>query len=93
MASQLSESEIQERLKDLPSWKLVDGKLHRELKFASFVEAFGFISKVALLAEKMNHHPELFNSYNRVRLELISHDVQGLSERDFKLAKAIDALG
>ncbi len=50
------------------------------------------MSKVALVAEKMNHHPDLTNSYNRVTLELVSHDVQGLSERDFKLAKAIDAL-
>ncbi len=92
MASVLSDSEVQERLQNLPGWQLAGGKLRRELKFASFVEAFAFMSKVALVAEKMNHHPELFNSYNRVTLELISHDVQGLSERDFKLAKAIDAL-
>jgi 4a-hydroxytetrahydrobiopterin dehydratase len=92
MASVLSDSEVQERLQDLPDWQLAGGKLRRELKFASFVEAFAFVSKVALVAEKMNHHPDLTNSYNRVTLELVSHDVQGLSERDFKLAKAIDAL-
>lgn len=92
MASRLSETEVQARLQDLANWQLAGGKLRRELKFASFVEAFAFMSKVALVAEKMNHHPDLANSYNRVTLELVSHDVQGLSERDFKLAKAIDAL-
>lgn len=76
----------------LPQWQVVDGKLHRELVFADFVAAFGFMSQVALLAEAMGHHPEWRNVWNRVSIDLITHDAGGLSDLDVKLAKRIDVL-
>jgi len=78
-------------LADLPSWRLVDGKLRRELAFPSFVEAFGFMTRVALLAERMDHHPEWFNVYGTVRIDLATHDCGGISALDVALAKRIDA--
>ncbi|HEX5657422.1 MAG TPA: 4a-hydroxytetrahydrobiopterin dehydratase [Polyangiales bacterium] len=92
MIAKLSDSEVQARLAKHPHWTLVAGKLHRELKFADFVQAFGFMSSVALLAEKADHHPEWSNVYNKVVIELTTHDCAGLSERDFALAAKIDAL-
>lgn len=88
----LNESEIAERLGALSAWSLSDGKLHRELTFDGFVAAFGFMTRVALIAERMDHHPEWSNVYNRVVIDLQTHDVSGLSERDFKLAHAINSL-
>ena len=88
----LSPSEIEERLKSLDGWTIVDGKLHRELKMADFVSAFGFMASVALVAESLNHHPEWSNVYNRVTIDLTTHDVGGLSALDFDLAARIDAL-
>lgn len=92
MIAKLSESEVDERLRALPSWSLLQGKLHREFVFADFVHAFAFMTQVALLAERADHHPEWSNVYNHVVIELTTHACGGLSERDFKLAKAIDAL-
>ena len=75
-------------------WAVVDGKLHRELEFHNFVEAFGFMSMVALLAEKANHHPDWSNSWNRVVIDLTSHDKGQITDRDHELAGAINnALG
>jgi 4a-hydroxytetrahydrobiopterin dehydratase len=75
-------------------WAVVDGKLHRELEFLDFVEAFGFIVMVAMLAEKADHHPDWSNSYNKVVLDLVSHDKGGITDRDHALATAINkALG
>ncbi|MEY2402564.1 MAG: 4a-hydroxytetrahydrobiopterin dehydratase [Acidimicrobiaceae bacterium] len=75
-------------------WTVVDGKLHRELEFDNFVEAFGFMSMVALLAEKNDHHPDWSNSYNKVVIDLVSHDKGAITERDHALAEAINnALG
>ena len=71
-------------------WSLEDGKLTKEFKFKTFVRAFGFMSQVAIVAEKLNHHPEWSNVYNRVRVQLTTHDVGGLSELDFKLAKKME---
>jgi 4a-hydroxytetrahydrobiopterin dehydratase len=88
----LETAEIAERMKTLPLWTLGDDKLHREFAFEGFVAAFGFMTRVALIAERMDHHPEWSNVYNRVSITLNTHDVAGLSERDFKLAHAIDAL-
>ena len=76
----------------LPKWQLVDGKLHRELVFADFVAAFGFMSQVALLAEAMGHHPEWRNVWNRVSIDLITHDIGGLSSLDLALAQKIERL-
>lgn len=73
-------------------WELVDGKLRRELTFADFSEAFAFMTRVALVAEKANHHPDWFNSWNRVVIELVTHDAQGLTDRDTALAEAINRI-
>jgi 4a-hydroxytetrahydrobiopterin dehydratase len=70
----------------------VEGKLHRELRFADFVEAFGFMSRVALVAEAMGHHPEWRNVWNRVVIDLTTHDTGGLSTLDVELARRIDQL-
>ncbi len=77
---------------ELPQWSLVDGKLHRELRFADFNEAFGFMTRVALIAETMGHHPEWFNVWNRVVIDLTTHDAGGLSTLDLELAQRIDAM-
>lgn len=93
LSPKLTESEIRERMAGVPAWVLRDGRLHREFTFASFVEAFGFMTRVALLAEARNHHPDWSNGWNKVSIDLVSHDVSGLSQRDFDLAGAIDGLG
>lgn len=89
--SKLNDTEIQARLSTVPGWSIDQGKLYRELKFADFVAAFGFMAKVAILAEKQDHHPEWFNVWNTVRIHLTTHDAGGISERDFQLATAINA--
>jgi 4a-hydroxytetrahydrobiopterin dehydratase len=76
----------------LPAWSLKEGKLQRELRFADFSEAFGFMSRVALAAEQLNHHPEWSNVWNRVVINLTTHDCGGLSNLDLALAQRIDAL-
>ncbi|MCB0963303.1 MAG: 4a-hydroxytetrahydrobiopterin dehydratase [Acidimicrobiales bacterium] len=73
-------------------WEVVDGKLHRELTFADFSAAFGFMARVALAAEQAGHHPDWSNSWNRVVIDLVSHDADGLTERDVDLATTISAL-
>ena len=88
----LTDSEIQARLQELPGWRVVNGKLHREMQFADFVTAFGFMTQVALLAEKRDHHPEWFNVYNKVVIDLTTHDAGGISAKDIELAKAMEAL-
>ena len=88
----LSPQEIETRLGQLDGWALQDGKLHKDFTFESFVQAFGFMSSVALVAESMNHHPEWFNVYNRVSIDLTTHDAGGLSRRDFEFAARADAL-
>ena|ERR1051326_738630 len=88
-AMRLDESEIQRRLAETTGWQLQDGYLVREFRFANFVGAFGFMTSVALIAERMNHHPDWSNVYNVVRIRLSTHDVGGISEKDFTLAAAI----
>lgn len=88
----LSPAEIDERLAKLPEWVVDKQKLYRQFEFGNFVEAFGFMSRVALLAEAMDHHPEWSNVYKRVDIHLTSHDVAGISARDFTLATRIDGL-
>ena len=75
-----------------PNWTMAADGLEREWRFHSFVEAFGFMTQVALLAERANHHPEWSNVYNRVTIRLTTHDLGGLSSRDAELAQAIDGL-
>lgn len=75
-----------------PGWEVADGKLRRELTFADFGEAFAFMTRVALLAEKHDHHPDWSNSYNRVTIELVSHDAGGITARDLRMAASINDL-
>ena len=77
-------------LADHPTWAVVDGKLHRELRFTGFAQAFGFMTQVALAAEKLDHHPDWSNSWNRVVIDITNHDAGGLTPRCFQLAAAID---
>jgi 4a-hydroxytetrahydrobiopterin dehydratase len=91
-AKKLSEAEVQERLKKAKEWSLVNGKLHREFQCKDFVAAFGNMTRVALVAESMNHHPEWFNVWNRVVIDLNTHSVKGISDYDFTLAGKIDEI-
>jgi len=88
----LSQAEIEERLRGLEGWRLKSGKLHREFAFADFNEAFGFMSRVALAADQMDHHPEWFNVWSRVVVNLTTHDAGGVSPKDFELAAIMDEL-
>lgn len=88
----LSEHEIEAEVARLHKWSLSNGKLNREFEFSSFVDAFGFMTRVAMEAEKMNHHPEWSNVYNHVKISLVTHDLQGISNYDIKLANTINAL-
>lgn len=88
----LTEEEITDQLETLHGWSIDMGHLYREFEFPDFVHAFGFISSIALLAEKEGHHPEWSNMYGIVQVRLTSHDVQGISERDFALAHKIESL-
>ena len=87
-----SEVEISSAIAQLAGWSVVNQKLQKNFKFRNFVEAFGFMSKVAIVAEKMDHHPELFNVYNQVKIDLTTHDADGISALDFELAQKIDKL-
>ena len=88
----LSEAEIGQALATLPGWDVKDAKLHRDYKFGDFVHAFGFMATAAIAIEKMNHHPEWFNVYNRVTVDLTTHDAGGISARDFELARLLDSI-
>ena len=88
----LTAAEIEDLLAHLPAWRLHEGKLQRELLFADFSEAFGFMARVALAAEVLGHHPEWSNVWNRVTIALTTHDCDGLSALDGELARRIDAL-
>jgi 4a-hydroxytetrahydrobiopterin dehydratase len=87
----MTNAKIASEIDKLTNWKVVDGKLNRAFKFNDFVDAFGFMTKVAIVAEKMGHHPELSNSYNRVVIDLVTHDVGGIGPLDIELAQKIDA--
>jgi 4a-hydroxytetrahydrobiopterin dehydratase len=91
LAKKLDEAEIREALAALPGWTLEDGKLHREFRFRDFNEAFGFMTRVALEAERRNHHPEWSNVWNRVVVDLTTHDAGGLTTNDVELARVMEA--
>jgi len=92
MASpKLDDEEIAGRIHGMDGWRIQDGALARSYEFESFVQAFGFMSMAALQAQRMDHHPDWTNVYNRVDVRLSSHDVGGISDRDFRLAHLIDA--
>jgi 4a-hydroxytetrahydrobiopterin dehydratase len=88
----LADNEIELEVTKIPGWKVVNGKLNKSFEFKDFVEAFGFMTKVAMQAEKMNHHPEWFNVYNKVNIDLVTHDLNGISNYDMKLANAINKI-
>jgi 4a-hydroxytetrahydrobiopterin dehydratase len=88
----LPEDILSSEVAKLSGWKIANGKLNKSFKFSNFVEAFGFMTKVAIVAEKMDHHPELFNVYNRVAIDLTTHDAGGISHLDLELAKKINSL-
>ncbi len=97
MVERFSQDVINLSLKSLNSdseklWEIKDGKLYKEFKFKSFVSAFGFMTQVAILAERANHHPEWSNVYNKVQIYLTTHVVKGISKRDFELAQEIEKL-
>ena len=91
MPELLSDDDLAAFLGDHPNWSTKDGMLHCELTFGDFAEAFGFMARVALWAEKLNHHPEWSNVWNRVTIDLITHDLSGLSDLDVELATRIDS--
>jgi len=88
----MNSAQIKAQLPTVPDWQLQEGRLFRRFQFANFIEAFGFMSQVALLAQAMDHHPEWSNVYRTVDIHLTTHEAGGISERDFALAKAINAL-
>ncbi len=88
----LSSEQIQSELQNLSGWSLVNGKLHKEFQFEDFIQAFGFMTRAAIHAEKMNHHPEWFNVYNKLKVDLMTHDAGGITENDIKLAKILNLL-
>ncbi len=88
----LAEKALQRELDSLPGWCLQDGKLHREFEFIDFNEAFGFMARAALVAESMDHHPEWFNVYRKVVVDLATHDAGGITELDVRLARRMSEL-
>lgn len=87
-----SNIEIQEAMKTLNNWILYEDKIKKQFQFKDFSEAIAFIVRIGILAEKQNHHPELHNVYNKVTIALTTHDVGGLTDKDFFLARSIDAI-
>ena len=88
----LTDAEIQKQLTNLKGWKLENGKLRRAFECKDFVAAFGKMTQVALVAESLNHHPEWFNVWNKVVIDLNTHSVQGISLLDFQLAARINEI-
>ncbi len=88
----LTPSELAAALTDRPGWAVVDGKLHKTYTFADFSEAFGFMSRAALAAERMDHHPDWCNSYRTVQVDLVTHVSGGITGRDLALAAELDKL-
>jgi len=92
MEPTLSTDEINSALKNLPGWECGKECLMATYRFSNFVQAFGFMTSVALEAERMNHHPDWWNSYNEVRIELSSHSARGITQKDILLARKIQEL-
>jgi len=92
MVSSIDANQLEQFIKENPSWSKNENTIRKNYEFENFIEAFGFISKVAILSEKMDHHPNLQNTYNKVTIELTTHDTGGISIKDLKLAAAIDKL-
>ena len=92
MISLIDENQLNDFAKKNPSWIIYNKTIKKEFKFDDFIESFGFMTKVALLAEKMDHHPNWQNTYNKVTIELTTHDKGGITTNDIKLAESIDKL-
>jgi 4a-hydroxytetrahydrobiopterin dehydratase len=90
--SKLTDEETAVRMEELPGWSISGGKVHKEFRFGDFVQAFGFMSSVALIAEGMNHHPEWSNVYSKVVIELTTHDSGGITELDIEFARRVERL-
>jgi 4a-hydroxytetrahydrobiopterin dehydratase len=90
--AKLGDSEIRKALENLPGWSLKEGKLAKSFKFSNFVAAFGFMTRAAIEAEKMDHHPEWFNVYNKVDVRLTTHEANGITQRDVALAEKMNEL-
>ena len=90
--TKLTGEEIEANLKNLPHWEVKDEKLHRELKFKDFVQAWGFMTQAAMLAEQMDHHPEWQNVWNKVIIDLTTHSAKGISRLDFELAEKMNTI-
>ncbi len=90
--TKLSQEQIKNELKNMPGWTVVESKLHKEFQFDDFNQAFGFMTRAAMHIEKMNHHPEWFNVYNKLIVDLTTHDAGGITENDIKLAKTLNSL-
>ena len=88
----MTESEIRAALGALPGWSLLSGKLHREYRFADFIYAFGFMATAAIAVEAMGHHPEWSNVWNRVTVDLTTHDAGGVTANDVALAEKLEAI-
>ena len=88
----LSEEQIKAELQGLQGWSVVNGKLHKDFVFDNFIEAFGFMCKAAIHIEKMNHHPEWFNVYNKISVDLVTHDAGGITQNDIALARTLNLL-
>ena len=88
----LSNEEIEKQLKDLAGWSIANGKLHKEFIFDDFGQAFDFMTRAVSHIDKMNHHPEWFNVYNKVIVDLMTHDAGGITENDINLAKVLNSL-
>jgi 4a-hydroxytetrahydrobiopterin dehydratase len=91
-ATKLNEQEIASEMKKLKGWTLEQGKLHRVFEFTDFSQAFGFMTRVALAAEGMGHHPDWSNAWNKVTIDLITHSAGGLTQNDFGLAGKIQQI-
>ena len=92
MVSLIEKNQLDSFIEKNPSWIIDNKTIKKEFKFENFIEAFGFMSKVALLSEKIDHHPDWQNTYNKVKINLTTHDKGGINNNDIKLAESIDKL-
>jgi len=92
MPEAMSHDDVRAALQQMPAWSLEDGKLHREMRFGGFAEALAFLVRVGIEAEKRGHHPELTNVFNRVTIDLTTHDAGGITDKDVDLARAVDEI-
>ncbi len=88
----LSSDKIENELKSLDGWSVINGKLHKDFQFDDFNQAFGFMARASMHIEKMNHHPEWFNVYNKLSVDLMTHDAGGITQNDVNLAKIFNSL-